>query len=178
MLSVTVEIQNKEEFDLLLLKLGFFRKNGFYIFKTNNRELLRAEYTSDDDSAVFKFSPGLNLEEYTTIHHLLKEILQDGKLNFDDSNSLLGYLKNGEGAYILTNWYKWYEFLQDAKLKSLEGKKVRVLDEKERELASGLFVEYKKDNASHKIIQCSVITLLGERTYSGNALKIEPTNEW
>ncbi|WP_113927058.1 hypothetical protein [Bacillus sp. P14.5] len=178
MLSVKVDIQNKEELHLPLLKQGFSNKTGSYIYKENNRELLRGEYVTESSSFLFEFSPGLNLEGYTTIHRLLNKIINDGELKFDDTNSLLGYLKNGEGAYILTNWSQWHEFLQDAKLKSLEGKKVRVLNETDQELASGLYVECKKDEITNKIIKCTVITLFGERSYKGEALKIEPTNEW
>ncbi|WP_421380946.1 hypothetical protein ACOJQI_18925 [Bacillus salacetis] len=178
MLSVKVDIQNLEELHLPLLKLGFSNRTGSYIYKENNRDLLRGEYDSESSSFLFEFSPGLNLEEYTAIHNLLKEIIRAGELKFDDSNSLLGYLKDGEGAYILTNWSQWHEFLQDAKLRSLEGKKVRVLDENDKELASGLYVESKKDEETNKIKECAVITLFGERSYKGESLKIEPTNEW
>ncbi len=159
-----------------LMKQGFKKRGENYIYK-NSKIQVEAEADFIDRTVEISFSPQLNLEEYKTVHHLLVELIKELDAQCDDSGSLLGYLSEGNGAYILTNWEQWVSFLQEAKLRTLEGKKVRVLDEAGKELAAGMFVNYVAD-ASSNIQECTVITLFGERTYKGDNLKVEATNEW
>jgi hypothetical protein len=159
-----------------LMKQGFKKRGENYIYK-NSKIQVEAEADFIGRTVEISFSPQLNLEEYKTVHHLLVELIKELDAQCDDSGSLLGYLSEGTGAYILTNWDQWVSFLQEAKFRTLEGKKVRVLDEAGKELAAGMFVNYVAD-ASSNIQECTVITLFGERTYKGNKLKVEATNEW
>jgi hypothetical protein len=159
-----------------LMKQGFKKRGEKYIYKNSNLQV-EAEADFIGRTVEISFSPQLNLEEYKTVHHLLVELTKELDAQCDDSGSLLGYLSEGTGAYILTNWDQWVSFLQEAKFRTLEGKKVRVLDEAGKELAAGMFVNYSADVSSN-IKECTVITLFGERTYKGDNLKVEATNEW
>ncbi|WP_204554825.1 hypothetical protein [Bacillus ectoiniformans] len=178
MLSAILQFKNEQDVHQVIEKLGFKGQMNQFKYNVKNKTLIEAVYEPAPNSLTLQFSPGLNLEEYTMVHEKIVQLKQQLHAKIDDSNSLLGYLKSGEGAYIVTNWQKWYEFLQGAKLTTLEGKKVRVLDKNDKELASGLFVGYTKDEQSSNIVECTVITLFGERSFQGSNLTIEPTNEW
>ncbi|KGX87253.1 hypothetical protein [Pontibacillus marinus] len=178
MLSVELHTPESNETEKILKSNGFQESNGHMVYKPNKQEQITVILNKTNQKITLTFSPQLNLEQFTTIHQKIMELIQCFDSKYDDSNSLLGYLKDGEGAYIITNWSKWYKLLQDARLKTLEGQKVRILDQKENELGSGIFVDYKRDTEHLTIIECSIITLFGEKAYSGTNLKIEPTNEW
>ncbi|WP_175987732.1 hypothetical protein [Bacillus sp. Marseille-Q1617] len=177
MLSIKLHsITADHSIEQALVKLGFKKHGGNYICK-NSKIHLEAEADFINRTIEISFSPQLNLEEYKTVHLLFIELIKELDAQYDDSGSLLGYLSEGTGAYILTNWEQWISFLQEAKFRTLEGKKVRVLDEAGKELAAGMFVNYSADVSSN-IKECTVITLFGERTYKGDNLKVEATNEW
>ncbi|QHE53825.1 hypothetical protein [Pontibacillus sp. HMF3514] len=178
MLSVELQTSDLNDIEKILKSKGFQENNGDMVYKPNKQEQITVSLNEANQKLTLMFSPQLNLEQFSTIHQKIMELIQFFGTHYDDSNSLLGYLKDGEGAYIITNWSKWYKFLQDARLKTLEGQKVRILDQKENELGSGMFVDYKRDTEHLTIIECSIITLFGEKSYSGTDLKIEPTNEW
>jgi len=63
-------------------------------------------------------------------------------------------------------------------LTSLSGNKVRDLNESEVELASGVFVGYETSEYEDKITQCTLVTLIGEKTFKGKDLKVEASNKW
>ncbi|MEI5908246.1 hypothetical protein WAK64_14400 [Bacillus spongiae] len=179
MLSVVIDLSNLEFVEELLRAYKFTKQKETYVLKKKNNIFINATINHSSCKLKTEFSPHLTLEQYEEIHdihvHLIKEL---NTTKYDDRNSLLGYLQNGEKAYIITNWEKWYSFLQEAKYKSLEGKKVMIQDESKQELASGLFLSYDSDPNTAKITRCTVITLFGERTFKGDGLTIEPTNEW
>ncbi|WP_338785901.1 hypothetical protein [Metabacillus sp. FJAT-53654] len=178
MLSATLFFSPSKNVGSTLKELGFLFVKNEYNYYLKDKKLIEATIDSSNCSLKLLFSSGLNLEEYTMIHTIILCIMKKMNANIDDNDSLLGYTSNGEGAHIVSNWQNWYGFLQDAKLSSLEGKKVRVMDENDKELASGMFVGYKADELTSSIIECTLITLFGERTYKGNKLSIQPTNEW
>ncbi|MYL34694.1 hypothetical protein GLW08_03105 [Pontibacillus yanchengensis] len=133
----------------------------------------------EENSLLIQFRGDLTLEQYRAIHHLIKSIQERTVGDLDESECLLGYLGNGEGAYIVTNWEEWSTFLLRASLRTLEGQKVRVLD-KGQEIGSGMLAEYDiiQSDGGGCIPSCKLITLFGERTFKGEALQIIPTNEW
>ncbi|MGM0876891.1 MAG: hypothetical protein ACQEWV_19575 [Bacillota bacterium] len=178
MLSATLLFLHSKNVGSSLEEIGFRFEENVYIYYVKNKKLIEASIDSSNSSFKLLFSPGLNLEEYTTVHTIIVSLMKKLEAKIDDRESLLGYTSNGEGAYIVSNWQNWYGFLQGAKLTSLEGKKVRVTDESDRELVSGMFVGYKSDKLTSTIIECTLITLFGEKTYKGNNLSIKPTNEW
>lgn len=179
MLSATILFPDPNVgIESLLLKLGFKKDENMFTYMTTNTLLIEAVLDPFTCSMKWTFSPGLTLEEYTAIHSLIKLIKEQFHLTVDDRDSLLGYTSNGEEAYIFTNWEKWFVFLQDAKLKTLEGNQIRILDEANKEIASGMFVSHITEKNSTSIIECTVITIFGEKTFIGNKLTIQPTNEW
>ncbi|WP_335869837.1 hypothetical protein [Bacillus sp. 2205SS5-2] len=178
MFSVHLDVPSSSFIEDSLINQKFIKKKNQYVLNEKSTILINAIIDSSRCKLTLEFSPQLNLEQYARIHQVLSNLIEDLSAVYDDTNSLLGYLKNGEGAYILTNWHKWIDFLQQAKLKTLEGKKVRILDENQLELATGLFVGYQKNENSAVISKCTVITLFGERTFKGTSLTIEATNEW
>ncbi len=178
MLTVELHtISHDKSIEDTLLMQGY-RMQGEQYFYTNNKVQLEGVVDYNKRTLEIHFSPQLNLKEYTIVHHIIKKHIVELNAEYNDSKSLLGYLSNGSGAYIITNWEHWVIFLQEAKLRSLEGKKVRVFDEANNEIASGMFVNYTMDDQSSKITDCTVITLFGERSITGNNLSIEATNEW
>ncbi|PFM79967.1 hypothetical protein COJ46_11610 [Bacillus sp. AFS077874] len=156
---------------------GFGIQKGTYFYTKGNIKL-EGVIDSDKRSLKINIPPQLNLKQYTIVHHIIKNLILVLNAEYNDSQSLLGYLTNGEGAYIITNWDYWVAFLQKAKLRSLEGKKVQVFDETNKEIASGMFISYKMDEQSSNIIECILITHFGERSFKGSSLLIEATNEW
>ncbi|PGS52380.1 hypothetical protein [Bacillus sp. AFS041924] len=156
---------------------GFRKQEETFIY-TNNNIKLECVIDSNKRSLNINFSPHLNLKQYTIVHNIIKNLILVLNAEYTDSQSLLGYLTNGKGAYIITNWADWVAFLQKAKLRSLEGKKVNLFDETNKEIASGMFISYKMDDQSSNITECTLITHFGERSFKGSNILIEPTNEW
>lgn len=152
-----------------------------YISTENKSELVVATISPIKNTAIFTFGGNLSFKEYEQVHNLITTISQEIKGVIDDSNSLLGYLENGEPAYIVKNWNSWTIFLNRAKHISMEGQKVRILNEDGNEIATGLLVGYEVDPSSEaqfSISSCTLVTTFGERTFSGSQLSIEPTGEW
>ncbi|EIJ82219.1 hypothetical protein PB1_04775 [Bacillus methanolicus PB1] len=155
---------------------GVATENGWKIqLKGNN--YLYVIHEINEQKIVFSFSKNLSFEEYQQIHHIIISLQQHIKGTIDVSNSLLGYLPDGRGAYIITNWNKWSHFILTAKLKSLEGHKVIVYNGKGKELGNGLLLDYKLDK-SPCVYECTLITTFGEQIFHGEYLVIEPTNKW
>jgi hypothetical protein len=178
MLSVSLTFSQNDDLIKILQQENFKKEATFLVYWNHTKKLITAATSEANSSIELTFSPGLGLEEYTQIHQVIVTLAEKLNAEVDDQKALLGYLKNSEGAYILTNWQKWYEFLQEAKFITLKGKKIRVLDENEQEKSSGLFVHYKLDEQTRNICECTLITLFGEKKITGNDLTIEPTNEW
>ncbi|PGL72049.1 hypothetical protein [Bacillus sp. AFS055030] len=178
MLTVELHaISSDQSIEQILYEQGFKIQDGTYIYTKSNIKL-EGVLDSHNRSLKINIPPQLNLKQYTIIHHFIKNLILVLTAKYNDSQSLLGYLSNGEGAYILTNWEHWVAFLQKAKLRSLEGKKVQVFDDSNKEIASGLFISYKMDEQSSNITECILITHFGERSFKGSNLVIEATNEW
>jgi hypothetical protein len=159
----------------------FIKSDQTFSYRSENfKELVTAINNESVKMLTLRFGGDLSLKEYELLHHLFLSINTtiDGKI--DDSKSLLGYLEQGEPAYIITNWDSWTMFLNQAKHVSMEGQKVKVYNEVGLEVGSGLLVGYESDTTNEKqfiITSCTLVTLFGERTYTGKQLTIEPTGE-
>jgi hypothetical protein len=57
------------------------------------------------------YSSELLLEEFMIIHDVISYFNKQND-DVDDSKSFLGYLPNGESAYIIRNWKPWLEYIQ------------------------------------------------------------------
>jgi hypothetical protein len=178
MLSVSLAFSQNDDLIKILQQESFKKEATSLVYWNRTKKLITASTSEENSSVKLTFSPGLSLEEYTEIHQVIVTLAEKLNAEVDDQKALLGYLKNSEGAYILTNWQKWYEFLQEAKFITLKGKKIRVLDENQIEKSSGLFVHYKLDEQTRNICECTLITLFGEKQITGSDLTIDPTNEW
>ncbi|QOR65046.1 hypothetical protein IM538_14495 [Cytobacillus suaedae] len=184
MLSTSI-IYNENKSNLIKEVLEdhqFFNKadSSFSYLSKNFKELATAINEETATSLTIRYNGTLTFKEYELLHHLILSI--NAKINgeIDDSKSLLGYLENGEPAYIITNWDNWTMFLNKAKHVSMEGQKVKVYNEVGLEVASGLLVGYDSDQTNNEkfiITSCTLVTLFGEKTYTGKQLIIEPTGE-
>lgn len=176
MLLATISNDNQiKELNLSQIK----KQDSYYAITVDNKSLGKVSVNPTDIRIEFK--PDLAMEEFKVVHDLILSINEIVQGKISDDESMLGYLKEGEPACIVTNWDKWYSFLNEAKLKSLVGQKVRVFDHNNKELSNGMLVEYKTtstDNLPFAITDCNIITIFGEKTFSGDFLKIEPVNEW
>lgn len=177
MLSAILTYQGNEMMPILK-EYGFKWIDNRFVYPINKRNLLNVEIDTRNKELTIAYSNQLGIQEYRKIHSLLSSIQDRLKGTIYDKNSLLGYTETGEPAYIITNWPKWYRFIQKAILTSLSGKKVRVINESEVELASGLFVGYETSEYEDTITKCTLVTLFGEKTFKGKDLKIEASNEW
>lgn len=177
MLSAILTYQGNE-FTPILIEYGFIWIGNRFVYPINKGTQLNVEVNTLNNELTFNYSNQLGIEEYRKIHSLLSSIQDRLKGTIYDNNSLLGYTETGEPAFIITNWSKWYRFIQKAMLTSISGKKVRVINETEVELASGLFVGYETSTYEDTITKCTLVTLFGEKTFIGKDLKIEATNEW
>lgn len=182
MLSAKVTYKGKRKVEDILKGVNVKQKEHAYaLLSAAQEELAAIQFDEAGHSLSIAFPGHLTLKQYEQIHHAIIQIQSAVEGEVEDSKALLGYLKNGEAACIVTNWDEWVLFLNGAKHTSMEGKKVRVVNDRGEEAASGLLVDYKTDPARPEefiIVECTVITATGEQTVSGKRLHIEPTNEW
>ncbi|MGX6444704.1 hypothetical protein ACWM35_15960 [Neobacillus sp. K501] len=114
MLSTTLTFQ--QNVNLAKLNLPFIKKvneRHFQIF-LDSAEKVIADIKLDDNIFTFSYSSELLLEEYVIIHDIIARLQKDNSVNIDDQKSFLGYLSNGEPAFIVTNWDNWMEYIQDS----------------------------------------------------------------
>jgi hypothetical protein len=109
---------------------------------------------------------------------LILELVYGNEDAIDERGCQLGYLENGEKAYLIKNWEEWKAFLMKAKLRTLEGQNVQALNSAGEELGSGLLAEYETSSNPFRINSCTLITLFGERKYAGENMRIVPTNQF
>lgn len=178
MLTATIQFKPAYHIERTLLENGFKHSKESYVLETKERkELARAEIRSEE--VLFTFPGNLGMREYEAVHEALKSVLEASGGSIDDSNSLLGYLPNGEGAYIIHQFRAWTTFLLTAKHHSMKGQKVQVLDEAGRMMGEGLLMDYElEDSDSFSVRKCTLVTTFGEQSYTGKHLKIEPTGNW
>ncbi len=180
MLSAMIKYTPTQNIDQAVIRHGFKKTQGYYVLETKEqKELARLEADTINGEASITFPGSLNMSEYTSIHLAIKGLLSELEGTIDDSNSLLGYLPTGEGAYISTNFSAWELFLLRAKHESMKGQKVKVLDHEGRVLNEGLLMDYTESSSNgFGITSCTLITAAGEQTISRPSLKIEPTGSW
>ncbi|RXT05799.1 hypothetical protein [Ammoniphilus sp. CFH 90114] len=178
MLTATIQFKPTYQIEGALLVNGFKNSKESYVLETKQRkELVRAEVRTDE--VLFTFPGNLGMGEYETVHEALKNVLEASGGSIDDSNSLLGYLPNGEGAYIIHQFRAWTTFLLTAKHHSMKGQKVQVLDQAGRVMGEGLLMDYElEESHSFSVSKCTLVTTFGEQSYTGKHLKIEPTGSW
>lgn len=181
MLTVHISYSDKSKLEESLLKSGFKKTANSFILETTSQKELARTQGDENNTLTITFPKSLSLDEYRQIHEAISFVAEHGDVSVDDQGSQLGYLQNGEEAYILTNWNEWVLFLEKARHKSMEGQKVRVLTDNGFELGNGILSEYTLNDSLEKgfeIEKCILITTIGERTFRGPNIKLEPTGEW
>lgn len=142
----------------------------------NNKTLATIKGTENE--VEFLIDPYLDLEEFQFLRDIIMEISYGNEAAIDERGCQLGYLENGEKAYLVKNLEEWKVFLMKAKLRTLEGQNVQALNLEGEELGSGLLAEYEIAESPFRITSCTLITLFGERKFEGENIKIVPTNQF
>ncbi len=142
----------------------------------NNKTLATIKGTGSE--VDFLIDPYLDLEEFQFLHDIIMELSSVYEAAIDESGCQLGYLENGEKAFLIKNWEEWKAFLMKAKLRTLEGQNVQALNPEGEELGSGLLAEYEVLDSPFRITSCTLITLFGERKFERENIKIVPTNQF
>ncbi len=131
-----------------------------------------------DNNIEFSIHPQLEMTQYEVLRGVILENMATNAVELDESGCQLGYLANGEPAYLIKNWEPWKEFLMKAKLRTLEGQNVNLKNESGEELGNGLLAEYTTESEPFRITSCTIITTFGERKFEGTDLRVEPTNQF
>lgn len=137
-----------------------------------------ASFQSEEDGIVFSIHPQLEMAQYEVLRDLILEVTSGSNVEIDETECQLGFLANGETAYLIKNWEPWKEFLMKAKLKTLEGQNVILKNQEGEELGNGLLAEYTTGSNPFRITSCTIITIFGEKKFQDPNLKIEPTNQF
>ncbi len=137
-----------------------------------------ATIQAKDENIEFSIHPQLEMSQYEVLREVILENLAANEGELDESGCQLGYLANGEPAYLIKNWEPWKEFLMKAKLRTLEGQNVMLKNESGEELGNGLLAEYTTESEPFRITSCTIITTFGEQKFEGAALIVEPTNQF
>ncbi|MCM3124592.1 MULTISPECIES: hypothetical protein [unclassified Mesobacillus] len=126
----------------------------------------------------FHIDPHLDLDEFQFLRDIVMELSYGNEDAIDERGCQLGYLENGEKAFLIKNWEEWKAFLMKAKLRTLEGQNVQALNEVGEELGAGILAEYEVEAGPFRIRSCTLITLFGERKFEGDNIRIVPTNQF
>ncbi|WP_121609888.1 hypothetical protein [Mesobacillus foraminis] len=137
-----------------------------------------ATIKSGEAETIFLIHPQLEMEEYEILRETILEMVSGTNAGVDESGCKLGYLENGEPAYLIKNWEPWKAFLMRARLRTLEGQNIAVKDSSGDELGSGLLAEYKIEQNPFRITSCTLITIFGEKKIEGAELQVEPTGRF
>lgn len=142
----------------------------------NNKTL--ASIKENGNEVEFHIDPYLDLDEFQFLRDLIMDLSYGNEAAIDERGCQLGYLENGEKAFLIKNWEEWKVFLMKAKLRTLEGQNVQALNPEGEELGAGLLAEYEIAEGPFRITSCTLITLFGERKFEGENIKIVPTNQF
>lgn len=173
MLTLKMKGVPVEEIDSEYIK----KSGGKYFVAQGNKKL--ATIVSTGGASEFQIDPYLDLDEFQFLRDLILDSCYGNEGAIDERNCQLGYLKNGEKAYLIKNWEEWKAFLMKAKLRTLEGQNVQALNEAGEEMGSGLLAEYEIGSENpFRITSCTLITLFGERKFDNENISIVPMNQF
>ncbi|WP_142383515.1 hypothetical protein [Bacillus sp. T33-2] len=152
------------------------QNGGSYIAMHQGKTL--AELQPGMNEVVFQISQHLSLEEFQVLHDGIVSISEATGAEIDETKCQLGYLQNGDKAYLISNWDDWKQFLVSAKLKTLEGQNVIVKKENGEQLGAGLLAEFTTAVNPFRITSCTLITLFGDKKIEGTQLTVEPAGQF
>ncbi|WNF35765.1 hypothetical protein RJD24_15070 [Bacillaceae bacterium IKA-2] len=179
MLQVTFSYEGEQPIFEIVRNLQFSYDQGVYVLRDVDF-VATLSHDSLNKTLVLLFSKELFFEQYKHLHLIVVSLLKDIDGFIDDQLAFMGYLENGQKAYIFNGWSEWELFLEVAKHVSMEGQKVQVYDNQIL-LAEGILVATVIDTTTKRdfqILQCSIITKTGEMVLTGKQLKIIPTGEF
>jgi uncharacterized protein (UPF0297 family) len=112
MLSTTLIF--RQNVNILPLNLPFLKRKNEKHFQVHleSADKVIADILLHDNTLTFNYSSELLLEEFVIIHEMISRLQKEHTVQVNDQNSFLGYLSNGEPAYIVTNWDNWMEYIQ------------------------------------------------------------------
>jgi len=90
------------------------RTDCHYEIYLDNTDKVLGDVLIDNKRVMLEYSSELLLEEYIIIHDIISRLREGNDVTVDDSKSFLGYLSNGEPAYMITNWEPWIQYLQSS----------------------------------------------------------------
>lgn len=179
MLQVIFSYKNEQPIYETMRSLQYKFNEDAYIFNGFNYTG-KIIHDASNKKLTMTFSKELSFEQYKHIHKTIKAIKEAIIGQIDDSLAFMGYLKDGEEAFIYHNWDQWLQLLEGAKHVSMEGQKVEVYENSEIKgkgiLISTKIDEEKKDDFT--IVSCKIITKSGEKTLTGKQLRIVATGEF
>lgn len=179
LLQVTFYYEGEQSIFELLSELQFKYDNGVYVLNASTYAA-KIVHEAANKKLLLTFSKELSFDQYKSLHKLIKTIAEATAASVDDHLALMGYLGDGSEAFIFNGWSKWMIFLEDAKHVSMEGQKVQVFN-KDILLGEGILMAVQKDKTvteDFRIIECSIITKIGEKTLQGDHLQIVATGEF
>jgi hypothetical protein len=114
LLITTLSFQ--DQVNCSILSTPFFKKRTkthYEIYLESADKSLGNVYILDK-VVKLEYSSELLLEEYIIIHDIISRIREENTVLLDDSKSFLGYLQDGEPAYIITNWKPWINHINNS----------------------------------------------------------------
>ena len=97
--------------DAALLHSPFIKKkhDSHYQLIIAHTDYVISDIFINGNELTLEYSSELLLADYMLIHKIILQIQAGNPAEIDDSNSFLGYLANGEPAYIIRNWGPWLQ---------------------------------------------------------------------
>jgi hypothetical protein len=89
------------------------QEDHYQIYLPSKDEVI-GKITLTQNEMLIIYSSELLLEEFIIIHDVISRLIEEENLLVDDSQSFLGYLPNGEPAYMIRNWKPWIEYIQQS----------------------------------------------------------------
>lgn len=110
MLSTTITYE--ENVNSSIITSPFIRKvsTTHYQIHLTSTDKVIGDINVSQNVVTIQYSSELLLEEFIIIHDVISHLKNESMI--DDSNSFLGYLPNGDSAYIIRNWKPWLDYIQ------------------------------------------------------------------
>lgn len=114
LLTTTLSFQEQVNFSKLNIPfLKKITKKHYEIYLDSADKALGYIYILDNVIKL-EYSSELLLEEYIIIHDIITRLSEENSVVVDDSRSFLGYLSDGEPAFIITNWKSWINHINNS----------------------------------------------------------------
>lgn len=181
MLNVNIYYEGNPDIETAFQKADFSkgRKGWFFEKKLSKKlESVLAEFHEETYSYQLTFSGSLTFEDYELIHEAIDILAKELPAEIDDKKALMGYLENGEKAFIYHQWKEWKAYLLQAKHVSMEGQKIEV--KKGEDSWQGILLHYSSHikNDKFRVTECTVLGTDGEVRVQGDELILTPRGEF